>query len=240
MIRRIFAILLSLCVLFSAVFAFAEDDFDEEFEDDFGDEEFEDEDSFEEGEEVVDFRTIGGYGIETEPVGDLIVQWLEDGTGAIVTGYTGTDPNLVIPDTVKDLPVVAINTAMCVCNPVIETLEIPGTVQSVGVNAFAQCPNLRSVVIHEGVTTLEKCCFGGCIFLTEISLPDSLVIVDDFVFAGDINLPEITFGSSLESIGKQVFFKCLALSKVTIPGGDSVSIGEGAFDECSEDLQILN
>lgn len=240
MFRRIFAILLALCVLFSVMFTYAEED------EDFGDDELTDDsledeelDDSSEEEEKIDFRTIGGYDIPTETFGDFTVRWNEDGTGAILTGYGGTDKDLVLPDTINDLPVIAIDTSMCLCNPVIETLEIPGSVQTVGVNAFAQCQKLRSVVIREGVVTLDKCCFGGCVFLTEITLPESLVTVEDFVFAGCINLPEVTFGSGLQSIGRQVFFKCLALSRVTIPGGEAVAIGEQAFEECAEDFQIV-
>ena len=231
MIRRIFAILLALCLLFSAVLSFA-DEFDDE---DWDDDEFlEDDDSgFEEEEDKVDFRTIGGYGIETVAVGDFNFRTLEDGSGLVVTSYTGTEPDVVIPDSVEDAPVVEIDTAFCVCNPIIQTLTIPGSVKTVGTNAFAQCQNLKSVVIDEGVLTIGMCSFGGCLELESIQLPESLEVVSDFAFAKCILLHEITFGTELQSIGKQAFFQCEELSKACIPGGDAVTIGDQAFEGCA-------
>ena len=70
--------------------------------------------------------------------------------------------------------------------------------------------------------------------------PDSLETIYDCAFANCCTLQEIKFGNHLQSIGRQAFVLCGSLSKVTIPGGDSVSIGEMAFDACAADLTIVN
>ena len=239
MTKRIIAALLALIVLLCSLSAFSEED---EWEDDdcedFTDEEIEDE--FEEEEDHVDFLTISGYNINTFESNGFRYQKTEDGQGAILVSYYGTDADVVFPDTVNELPVVAINTAMCINNSIIQKLQIPGTVQIIGPNAFAQCPNLESVEIQEGLKTLDKCCFGGCPKLKEIMLPDSLEIIDDYVFANCPRLQEIAFGQNLQSIGRQAFLKCASLSKVVIPGGDTVRIGDEAFGECAENLIIMN
>ena len=110
----------------------------------------------------------------------------------------------------------------------------------VGTNAFANCRNLKSVVLQEGVTSLGTCCFGGCTELEKIVFPESLEVVSDFVFANCRKLQEIAFGRNLQSIGTQAFAKCAALSLVTIPGGSAVSIGTEAFSECAPDIRIIN
>lgn len=230
MLKRLAAILLTLCVLFSAVPACAEDLDDEGWEDE----------GFDEEEETVDFRTMGGYDIQTYEAGDFRYQLTEDEEHAILVGYSGLGPDVVLPETVNDIPVVAVNVGMCQWNSIIETLRIPGCIRSIGTNAFANCKNLKRVEIGEGLTSLEVCCFGGCELLEEILLPDSLETVYDCAFANCPALEEISFGSSLRSIGRQAFMYCAALSKVTIPGGDSVAIGDKAFDECAANLTILN
>jgi len=237
--RRILSVLISLCLLFCASLTFAEDPDDEDWGDeDWGDEELDE--GFDEEEEDVDFRTMGGYDIETFENNGFRFELTDDGEGAILVSYYGTEAEVVFPEIVNDLPVVAIATAMCVDNSVIQSIQIPGCIKSIGANAFAKCQNLRTVIIEEGLTLLDKCCFGGCPELIEVQLPDSLEIVDDFAFANCAKLEEIVFGTQLQSIGKQAFLMCASLSKVTIPGGDAVQIGDQAFDLCSENIEILN
>ena len=238
MLKRIIAVLLALFVLLCVSFAFSDEWDDDDWDEDFSDEEIDE--SFEEEEDRVDFRTISGYNIETFESNGFRYQKTDDGTGAVLVSYYGTDSDVVLPEVLNELPVVAVNTAMCVNNSVIQTLQIPGCVQTIGPNAFAQCPNLESVEIQEGLKTLDKCCFGGCLKLKDIQLPDSLEVVDDFVFANCPRLKEIAFGNHLQSIGRQAFLKCASLSKVVIPGGDSVVIGDEAFGECAENLLIVN
>ncbi|MBO4471090.1 MAG: leucine-rich repeat domain-containing protein [Clostridia bacterium] len=180
-----------------------------------------------------------GYSIPTFTDGDFKYRMSDDGESAVLVSYTGDKADVAFPDAVNGLTVTAIDPAACLCNPVLETIRIPGSIQTIGIRAFAQCPGLKTVVIEEGVTILDKCCFGGCNALEEILLPESLEIVDDCAFASCDRLREIAFGSGLQSIGNMAFLKCSLLSRVILPGGDDVLIGEEAFGECAEDLKIV-
>ena len=240
MIKRIAMILLALCVLFSAVFACAESWFDDAPERSaagkntglggaggvWGD--------------LGEFMTMGGYDVTTFDSGDFCYQLSEDGQYAVLVAYLGTEENVAFPEQLDGIPVAAVGNAMCVCNEVITNLVIPGSVRYIGTNAFANCRNLKSVVLQEGVTSLGTCCFGGCTELEKIVFPESLEVVSDFVFANCLKLQEIAFGRNLQSIGTQAFAKCAALSLVTIPGGSAVSIGTEAFSECAPDIRIIN
>ena len=64
--------------------------------------------------------------------------------------------------------------------------------------------------------------------------------MDNFVFAQCIALEEVVFGTELQSIGIQAFKGCLNLRKVTIPGGDNVSFGDGVFEGCPDEVEIAN
>ena len=68
---------------------------------------------------------------------------------------------------------------------------------------------VKSAVIADGVTSINKCAFAGCTSLTSVTIPDSVT-----------------------SIGEYAFYECTSLTSVTIP--DSVtSIVEGAFEDCT-------
>lgn len=240
MFRRIFAILLALCVLFSAVLCFADDAEDDDWEDDDSDMEMFD-DEYEEEEQKNDFKSVSSYNIETIALDDFSYKLNDDGTGAILTSYVGEDAEVVFPSTVNDnIPVIEIDTGMCADNPKIVNVTIPGTIKTIGNNAFARCPKLTTVVIEEGVEKIGMCSFGGCPELIDVRIPDSLVKVDVAGFAFCAALEEITFGTGLEEIGMQAFAGCASLTKITVPGGDQVIIGDRVFDQCPNEVEIVN
>ena len=238
MIRRVFAILLALCVLFSAVLCFADgmEEFDDE---DWDDDDFFEDESYEAEEILEGFNAIASYGIEKFRVGDFEFTTTGDGNGAVLTSYKGSDPDVVIPETAQDLPVVDIIEGACLGNPVIESIEIPGTVLTVRNNAFASCEKLKTVKLGEGVLSLGKCCFGGCRDLVEVQFPDSLKFIDDYAFASCTGLEQITFGAELETIGMQAFLGCAKLGSVTMTGNGEVQIGKSAFDGCAENPDAI-
>ena len=65
----------------------------------------------------------------------------------------------------------------------IEKLTVPGTVGSIGKNAFEGCKNLASVTIGEGTATIGDGAFGSCGELTAVTLPRSVTSIGDEAFA---------------------------------------------------------
>lgn len=236
MYRRIFAILLALCMLFSAVLCFADDadDYDWDDDDDSGMA------SFEEEEMTDSFKTVSSYHVNTLKADNFKYKYNDDKTGAILTYYLGEDPDVVFPETVEDnLPVVAIDTGMCADNGILKSIRIPGSIKTIGNNAFARCANLKSIVIEEGVEEIGMCSFGGCPELTDVQLPDSLLKVGNAGFAYCAVLEEVAFGTSLESIGAQAFSGCASLVRIVVPGGDRVTIPENVFAQCPNEVEIV-
>lgn len=114
----------------------------------------------------------------------------------------------------------------------IVSIEIPGSVQSIGENAFKKCRKLQKVVIRDGCKTIADGAFSSCPKLEEIILPHTLEHLGDGVFADDVNLPSVTLPEKLTTIPNRTFTNCLSLSAVTIP--DCVTqIGKFAFNGCS-------
>lgn len=246
MTKRIFAVLLALCMLFSAVLCYADefaDDWDEldnlDEDEDFSDDETTE---FDEEEDKVDFRTMS-YGIKTDKYHGFGYKLNDEGTGIILTsydGYEGDDGNVVFPAEIEGIPVVEICIGMCDSNPLLVNIEIPGSITSIGNTAFAHCENLKSVKIGEGTLEIGTCAFGACFELETVELPDSLETVGPVAFGNDQKLQEIVFGSSLNSIGKQAFYGCAALTRVVIPGGGEVTISDDSFEGVPESCQIEN
>ncbi len=84
-------------------------------------------------------------------------------------------------------------------------VEIPGTVTSIGSDAFYRCKRLISITIPNSVTSIGDAAFRECESLTNVTIPDSVT-----------------------SIEREAFSYCKSLTSVTIP--DSVTdIGHGAF-----------
>ena len=233
--RRIFAILLALCFLFSAVFSFAD-----EMDDDLDDDDDSGMVAFEEEEVKETFENVSSYHVKTMTENGFKYKYNDDKTGAILTYYEGEISDVVLPETVENnLPVIAIDTGMCADNGIVTSVLIPGSIKTIGNNAFARCGNLKSVVIEEGVTEIGQCSFGGCPELKTVRLPDSLLKVGNAGFAFCAALEEIEFGSSLESIGAQAFAGCASLVRIIVPGGDRVIIPENAFAQCPNNVEIV-
>ena len=93
-------------------------------------------------------------------------------------------------------------------------------------------PNIKSVTIGNGVTSIGSYAFYGCSGLTSITIPDSVTDIGWYAFEDCSGLTSVTIGNGVTSIGGFAFYYCSGLTSITIP--DSVtSIGRHAFSNCS-------
>lgn len=96
------------------------------------------------------------------------------------------DPYYYVPNTVEAVGPSAFE------NSHLETVLIPGSVRTIGTNAFNKCTNLKSCTISEGVSELEDYVFQRAANLVSITLPDSLskIGINPFVMA--VNLRTVS------------------------------------------------
>lgn len=71
----------------------------------------------------------------------------------------------------------------------LQSVILPGSVWTTGLNSFCGCRNLKSVTLNEGLEELGEGCFGFCA-IESITLPASLKKNKRFVF---LSLFRITF-----------------------------------------------
>lgn len=110
----------------------------------------------------------------------------------------------------------------------IETIVVQQGVVSLENASFGYMENLKKVSLPSTVSTTG--CYCGCTSLVEINLPDSIKEISSNAFVSCSSLKSISIPSSVVSIGYRAFSGC-PISEITIP--DSVlSCGEEVFKEC--------
>lgn len=117
-----------------------------------------------------------------------------------ITGYYGTDKDIVIPEKIKGKTVVAIGES-AFSSPYITSVEIPDTVTTIRTKAFFQCSELKTVRMSESIESIGDSAFFLCPKLESILLPPSLKNLEGGAFYGCENLEfEIPEGSAFEYV----------------------------------------
>ncbi len=84
-------------------------------------------------------------------------------------------------------------------------VEIPSTVESIGVQSFKGNGSLTTLVIPNSVKTIEEGAFANCHNLTDVSGGDNLKTIAELAFRGCHHLKNITLPNSVETIGDDAF-----------------------------------
>ena len=111
------------------------------------------------------------------------------------------------------------------------SINIPGSVKSIGASCFRSCRSLETVVINKGTMRICASAFNGCIKLTKISLPDTLLTIGGYAFSNCEALKNISIPNSVTTMGNTVFFYCKEMESITIPNSVT-AFGKGMFDDC--------
>ena len=146
----------------------------------------------------------------------------------ILTGYQGTDTEVIIPSGVKHIGEKAFSD-----NARLRSVIVPNSVKSIGKEAFSMCRSLFQLTIGEGVTSIGERAFYFCPFTT-VTIPGSVKEIGKEAFSMCENLASVTIEEGVTSIGEGAFrgaFSECGFSTVTIPGSVK-EIGKEAFDFC--------
>ena len=151
-------------------------------------------------------------------------------TTRCITGYVGTENNLVIPNKIDGYSVTAIGAEAFSGTQTITGVVIPEGVVSIGEFAFdASC--VKSITLPASVKTLGMQSFSNCIYLTQINLPEGLTDLPETVFAFCPALRTIVLPQSMKTIGVGAFAYCHALTYVNIPEGVKI-FDDSTFVRC--------
>lgn len=130
-----------------------------------------------------------------EGVDDFTYEAFDEGT-VLITGYTGTEETVYVPNTIYGNKVLGIaNYAFFGCEN-LKSITISSEIEVVGEYAFSQCTNLTDVNLGTGMLELGSYAFEGCYSLKRIAVSDVLAIVGEGAFNGCYAVTDIYFPGS--------------------------------------------
>ena len=161
----------------------------------------------------------------------------EDGTWTInsatgeLTGYNGTDSEVVIPATVGDIAVVKLGDGLFADNTTVTKVTVPASVTEISAGAFTGATNLTEVVFEQGGTNYVKIdgSFKGLAKLKTVILPAKSNLMTS-AFEGCTSLATVTNLEGALVIQNRAFFGCTSLNEATI---SATMVGESAFEGCT-------
>ena len=168
----------------------------------------------------------------------------------VITGYWGSEGNVVIPSSTNGYPVVSINVNAFHNNLALTNVTIPDTIINIGDYAFSYCHNLSNITVSAGnpnyasvggvlfnkpPTTLITCPAG---FVGGYSIPNSVKNIYQYAFNQCAGLTTVAIPDSVTTIGTWAFGFCSRLQRVTIPRNVTM-IGSYTFIYCTDLHQVF-
>ena len=161
-----------------------------------------------------------------------------------ITGYTGTNGNVVIPEMTNGYRIIAIGDYAFVDNPFVTNVNISACITNVGNYVFANCIRLNTIDVS--VSNLFYATMNGVLFNrnkvqliqypagkgeNSYTIPNSVVIIGNAAFYAATSLTNVTIPNGVKSIGLEAFYACNLIC-VKIPDGN-MEIGSWAFWYCT-------
>ena len=172
-----------------------------------------------------------------ETGGDYRYQILDDGT-AEITGYTGSETNLVIPGELDGYVVTSIDSNVFKDCKSIKRIELPESLREIHEFAFQNCVSLEQVEFNNGLKCIGNGVFRNCQSLESVDIPDTVVEIEAWAFKNCKNIVEINLGRGLESIGSEAFYGCNSIERIEFPQSLKLIRGS-AFENCSGLKEIV-
>ena len=110
-------------------------------------------------------------------------------------------------------------------------ITIDGELKVIGYGAFRSQDNLASMILPEGITSLEGGTFANCDYVTNITLPNTLTSIGQSTFYQCYALDGIEIPTSCTTIGAQAFEDCWSLTNIVLPDGIT-TIEDNTFSYC--------
>ena len=136
----------------------------------------------------------GDPDIEITPASDFAFN------AGTIMGYTGTNPDIVLPYEINGVPVVAIGANVFNSNEVVTKLIAPRTLTTIDRGAFAYTP--LTTLVAPSLTHVGDNAFGGS-SLTTLTAP-SLTTIGDYAFESS-KLTAIYYGGNRPTAGIDIY-----------------------------------
>ena len=189
----------------------------------------------------IDSSTAKDYTLYTPSYGATKGLTIENG---IVTSYSGSFENVIIPYQYKGSVVTEIGYRAFYNHTEVKTCELPQGLETVEYSAFNGC-GITEITIPESLKIAYRYSFSNCKNLTTVNWNATNCAGgdsdsdDDQIFGSCDNLTTINFGNNVKRIPADAFYCCNSIISVTIP--ESVTSIEGcAFEGCHKLIEVYN
>ncbi len=136
--------------------------------------------------------------------------------GYKVTGYTGTDTDIVIPKTYKGKQVLQLKSSLFYNNATITSVSLPDGLVSIGGGAFMGCTGLTGeFVLPSSVREIGGSTFYNCSGITSVTIPDGVTSISAAMFNGCTMLETLSIPSTVAYVGLNAFANCDNLQYTT-------------------------
>lgn len=149
-----------------------------------------------------------------------------------LTKYNGFDKNIVIPNGVKTIGYDVFR------GYDIETVVIPEGVTSIESSAFYECDKLKSVSLPDSLNFIESFAFSDCKCLTSISIPKNVTSLGWCAFSGCSNLTNVQLSGKIEALTDGEFSNTGLKNLDFLKGTGIKEISGSAFGSC-ENFQSI-
>ena len=148
-----------------------------------------------------------------------------------ITGYKSRKYGVSIPSEIEGIPVTKIDTRAFYGDTDVAHIYMPVSVEEIGDEAFAKCPNLQFVDFSPKLKKIGMFAFSECPGLDTVVLPDSVNYIGEGAFSYSY-IRHLVLSESLDRIRQMTFAYNPALETIIIP--DSVErIEREAFKGCT-------
>lgn len=168
-------------------------------------------------------------------------EYTTSGLTCTITGYTGDDETVYIPERIAGKKVVAVKEGAFKGKSVVN-IEFNGNFSdiSLGDGVFSNMSSLVYVKLPQGLTKIPNKAFYDCKKLTHVTIPSTVQSIGDYafyncsalVYSGAGEDDGMILPTDLLKVGKYAFYGCNAITKLTL--NDKLeSIEEYAFNKAS-------
>lgn len=126
-----------------------------------------------------------------------------------ITGYTGTNLNVIIPAVTNGYPVTII-----------------------GQSAFEES-HATNVSLPDTITNIGNSAFYDAQWIVSMRIPDSVLKIGSSAFVDGFKLTNVIIGSNVTSIGTYAFDYCISLKDIFIPAGVTNFLSGSIFNDCT-------
>ncbi len=121
-----------------------------------------------------------------------------------VTGYQGTDRDIVIPEEILGIDVVGLIERFEIyeMDPAdVNSVTVPGVIKSIPDDCFSGLSGLKKIILNNGVEEIGEKAFKNCEQLTEINLPESVHTIGNDAFY-NCGAKSVVLGKNIQTIGE--------------------------------------